>query len=651
MHYLHRVLSPFLFCLFIYFHTSGQNEVQSEWKGFKRLDFQLKQRECRLVLPPKPLPGNPWVWRARFPDWHTEADSILLSEGFHVAYINTNNEFGSPTAMSAWDAFYSHLTSQYGLSEKVALAGVSRGGLFVYSWAKLHPERVSCIYAEAPVCNFKSWPGGQFSGVGSENDWVRLKEAYGFASDKEAGQYLNNPIENLEKLADAKIPVLHMIGLNDKIVPPSENTMVLVDRYIGLGGPASVVPCTKGIQKLNGHHFPIETPRLVADFIKYNTEIDRKLDASNYHTSRSGLKNAQITFERLKRGRVAFLGGSITHNHGWRDSVMWYLKKRFPETDFEFIAAGIPSMGTTPAAFRLHRDILGTGPVDLLFEEAAVNDATNGRSDTEQVRGMEGIVRNVRQSNPSTDIVIMHFVDPDKMSDYRQGIVPAVIRNHEKVAQHYNIPTINLAKEVTERIDNKEFTWEDDFKNLHPSPFGQQVYARSMITLLENAFSGHLDPDDKITAHVQQPKIDPYSYDNGSLIEAVSINNTKKWRSEPNWEPSTKVGTRPNYTNIPMLIGDNNSGILTFKFSGESVGIAVAAGPDAGIIEYRLDKGEWKEQDLFTKWSKHLHLPWYFTLSSELPSGEHKLEIRLKEEKNSESTGNMCRIRYFYTDN
>jgi len=73
------------------------------------------------------------------------------------------------------------------------------------------------------------------------------------------------------------------------------------------------------------------------------------------------------------------------------------------------------------------------GPVDLLFEEAAVNDATNERSSQEQIRGMEGIVRHVRTASATTDIVIMHFVDPDKMESYRKGQIPEVIINHEKV--------------------------------------------------------------------------------------------------------------------------------------------------------------------------------------------------------------------------
>jgi len=375
---------------------------------------------------------------------------------------------------------------------------------------------------------------------------------------------------------------------------------------------------------------------------------DEILNPSDFHIHRNGIKNSLLKFQRKKKGRVAFLGGSITYNGGWRDSICNYLQKRFPETKFEFIAAGIPSMGTTPAAFRLERDVLAGGPVDLLFEEAAVNDAANGRSDLEQIRAMEGIVRHVRRENPATDIVIMHFVDPDKMETYRSGQVPEVIQNHEKVAAHYNISTINLAKEVTERIDVGEFTWEDDFKNLHPSPFGQEVYFHSMKAFLEDAWCGTMAEDDKIEAYPQPEPIDNANYDNGKLILAENAKIIKGWKLIENWNPEDGKGTRANYVNVPMLVGQEKGSRLEFKFNGNAVGIAVAAGPDAGIIEYKIDNGDWKKQDLFTRWSAGLHLPWYYTLASGLPEGEHTLKLRISGEKNPNSNGIACRIRYLY---
>ena len=372
------------------------------------------------------------------------------------------------------------------------------------------------------------------------------------------------------------------------------------------------------------------------------------LNPENYHIHRNGIRNSLLKFQREKKGRVAFLGGSITYNGGWRDSICNYLQKRFPDTEFEFIAAGIPSMGTTPAAFRLERDVLAGGPVDLLFEEAAVNDATNGRSPEEQIRAMEGIVRRVRREDPATDIVIMHFVDPDKMEAYSAGKVPEVIQNHEKVANHYGIPTVNLAKEVTDRIDAGEFTWEDDFKNLHPSPFGQEVYFHSMKAFLEKAWAGTMAEDDKIEAYPQSEPIDNANYDNGKLILAENAKIIEGWKLIENWTPDDGKGTRANYVNVPMLVGQEKGSRLEFKFNGNAVGIAVAAGPDAGIVEYRIDNGDWQKQDLFTRWSMHLHLPWYYTLAAGLPDEDHTLQLRIADEKNPQSTGTACRIRYFY---
>jgi hypothetical protein len=261
---------------------------------------------------------------------------------------------------------------------------------------------------------------------------------------------------------------------------------------------------------------------------------------------------------------------------------------------------------------------------------------------------MEGIVRHIRRENPATDIVMMHFVDPEKMEDYRAGSAPEVIQNHEEVAAHYNIPTINLAEEVTERIDAGEFTWEDDFKNLHPSPFGQAVYYRSMKAFLEKAWSGSVADDDKIEAYPLPEPIDDLNYDNGKLILAEQAKVIKGWQLVENWKPGDEKGTRANYVNVPMLVTQEEGSLLEFQFSGNAVGMAVAAGPDAGIIEYRIDKADWQKQDLFTRWSLNLHLPWYYTLAAGLEEGEHTLKIRISGEKNPQSIGTACRIRYFY---
>jgi sialidase-1 len=374
------------------------------------------------------------------------------------------------------------------------------------------------------------------------------------------------------------------------------------------------------------------------------------LDSKNYHTIRGSLINSGSKFENEKVGRVVFLGGSITYNPGWRDSICNFIQHKFPETDFDFINAGIPSMGSTPGAFRFERDVLRNGKVDLLFVEAAVNDDTNSTEPDEIIKGMEGIVRHAKTANPQCNIVIMHFVDPGKMESYRSGKVPEVIQLHEKVAKHYSISSINLAKEVTERIDAGEFSWENDFKDLHPSPFGQNIYFQSMKTFLEQEMNTQFSDVVEKSSSIPE-SINEFSYSNGVLVEPNPPKPIKGWEFVGNWVSKDGKNTRANYVNVPMLVGDYPGKIIKFQFEGNAVGVAVAAGPDAGIIEYSVDNSDWKKQDLFTQWSKNLYLPWYFTLESNLKNRKHTLQIRLTDEKNPESTGTKCIIRYFYFNN
>ena len=243
---------------------------KSDWKGFTRYDFKINDKSSFVVVPKKAASDNVWVWRARFPGWHTEMDELLLKKGFHIAYTDVSNLYGSAKAISQWDTFYKEMTEKYGLAKKVALECVSRGGLIAYNWAKKNPEKVACIYAEAPVCDIKSWPGGKGSGKGSAGDWKKAQAAYGMSED-ELMKWQGNPIHGLEALAKARVPVLHVVCMEDKIVPTNENTLKLFENYVKLGGIMTISPNLKGPFKLEGHHFPIEHVEDHAEFIIRHT--------------------------------------------------------------------------------------------------------------------------------------------------------------------------------------------------------------------------------------------------------------------------------------------------------------------------------------------------------------------------------------------
>lgn len=348
---------------------------------------------------------------------------------------------------------------------------------------------------------------------------------------------------------------------------------------------------------------------------------------------------------REKEVSVAFLGGSITAGQGWRDRVMQYLEHAYPQTKWNFLNAGIPSLGSLPHAYRFESDVLAHGDVDLLFIESAVNDLANQTPPLQQMRALEGIVRQARNARPDMDIVLMAFADEPKLSDYASGRVPAEVGVHQKVAKHYKLPFINLSEEVYKRIEAKEFTWKEDFVDLHPSTFGHQLYARTIRTMFELS-----DPDkvpSRIRSYRMPAPIDRFSYAQGEYVSVDRAEHERGFRVDPSWKPSDQARTRRRFVEMPMLVSDEAGSSFEFSFEGNAVGIALVSGPDAGIIRYSIDGGQEQTKDLFTQWSRSLHLPWYLILGDGLAEGKHTLRVTLLADHHPKATGSACRIVYF----
>ena len=234
-----------------------------DYHGFAMHKFKIDGCESLVVEPKNAKKGKPWIWRMEFFDHRPMADLALLEKGYHLTYMNVGNTFGAPSAIDHLDKFYVEMTKTYRLHRKVVLEGFSRGGLYAYNFAARFPGRVAAIYGDAPVCDFKSWPGGKGKGPGSKDDWNSLIQTYGFANEQAALEYRHNPVDELGKLAKAHIPILHVIGGADEVVPVSENSDLVEERYKKLGGEIQV------IRKPGGLHHPhsLDDPTPIIDFI------------------------------------------------------------------------------------------------------------------------------------------------------------------------------------------------------------------------------------------------------------------------------------------------------------------------------------------------------------------------------------------------
>ena len=245
----------------------SNESISKNWNGFTMLDSTLNGVKFKVVFPKSANKNRNWIWRARFWGHEPQTDIALLEHGFHLVYIEVGGLFGNSKALQIWDDFYVFATKKFQLNEKVVLEGMSRGGLIIFNWGNMNAEKVACIYGDAPVCDFKSWPGGLESGKGSRPDWEMCLEQYDF-TEKIALLFNGNPVDHMENIARLKVPVLNVVGDVDKVVPVSENTTLLEKRLKDLGWKIEIIHKPEV-----GHHpHSLKDPKPIVDFILKNTE-------------------------------------------------------------------------------------------------------------------------------------------------------------------------------------------------------------------------------------------------------------------------------------------------------------------------------------------------------------------------------------------
>ncbi|MFH1476653.1 MAG: prolyl oligopeptidase family serine peptidase [Verrucomicrobiota bacterium] len=195
--------------------------------------FSVKSCTGFLILPGQSVASNetPWVWYApTLPGLPGTVEKWMFQNftnaGVAVAGIDVGESYGSPRGRALFSAFYEELVLKRGLSKTPCLLARSRGGLMLYNWAVEHSSSVACVAGIYPVCNLSSYPGVK-----------KACGAYGMTEEQlntELTKY--NPIDRIESLAKAHVPIYHIHGDSDTVVPLEKNSGELAQRYRKLGG-------------------------------------------------------------------------------------------------------------------------------------------------------------------------------------------------------------------------------------------------------------------------------------------------------------------------------------------------------------------------------------------------------------------------------
>lgn len=346
------------------------------------------------------------------------------------------------------------------------------------------------------------------------------------------------------------------------------------------------------------------------------------------------LKKAQTPGAEVK---IAYFGGSITAQAGWRPKTLAYFQKTYPNAKFSEINAAIGGTGSDLGVFRLQQDVLEKKP-DLMFVEFATNDG--GASPEQITRCMEGIVRQTWRAVPDCDICFVYTLTEAAVGPMLEGKYQRSASVMEKVAEHYNIPSIHMGMEVARLAKEGKLVWKaplpktaeekaalgDKFvfaaDSVHPYPeTGHELYLQAIVRSLGPIDAASTKPG----SHELGAPLRPDNYENAKLVPiseaTLSAGFTKL---DPTKDAMAKTFPRLRDLHRASKPGDT----ITFKFKGTRAALYDLVGPDCGQVIVTLDDKPPKTVARFDSYCTYPRLA-TLVIGSDLPDTVHTVKIEI----------------------
>lgn len=242
--------------------------MKEDWHGFESEEFLFEGHDATVVFPKVKPVGKIAIkveyWNA-FPD----VEIKLLERGFHVVGVDNISRFATKEDCDIKARFLDYIAEKYGITGKCVPVGMSCGGAHALRFAGFYPELVSCVFIDAPVLNYCSFPG-KIGDEDCERVWENeFIKAYPGIKRSHLLKFNEHPINMADVLIENKIPVIMVYGTDDKSVIYEENGKLLEDAFEGTDLLKTIrVGC-------RGHHphgmIDLEDNKIIADWIAENS--------------------------------------------------------------------------------------------------------------------------------------------------------------------------------------------------------------------------------------------------------------------------------------------------------------------------------------------------------------------------------------------
>lgn len=312
---------------------------------------------------------------------------------------------------------------------------------------------------------------------------------------------------------------------------------------------------------------------------------------------RSGLGNVFAKLKAGKEVRIAYFGGSITAQAGWRVKTLKWFQDNHPQAKVSEINAAIGGTGSDLGVYRCNYDVLRSKP-DLIFVEFSVND---GGAAPEYIwRAMEGIVRQAWKMDPTIDICYVYTFRVGYEKDLDQGNCPRAASADEVLADYYGIASINMAMRTAELARDGKLIYtpkkDDQGKDLptpegvilfshdgvHPDDAGHDVYTQVITEALKQ-----WEPTSKPGAHTLKAPMVPDNWENAKLVPLEPRMLTPGWKK---LSPAEGLGKAFNNRLPEMWEATQPGEKISFKFKGSAARLYDILGPDGGQVVVTLDE-------------------------------------------------------------